>query len=99
MILSNYLSIWEVAHRWHNVDPNHTDPQNLPFEVQDALRFLAKAVLSGKMPLLDEVFTANQTEYRYVKREHFVFETEQTPPEFEACANDRKYDKKYSMLI
>lgn len=92
-MLSTYLSIWEVAHRWHKVDPNKTDPQNLPFEVQDALRFLARAVLSGKVPLLDEVFTTDPKEGRYVKREHFVFEIEQIPSEFEACVNERKYDK------
>lgn len=47
MIVSDYLSLWEVAHRWHGVDPNKTDASDLPLAVQDALRYLCGAVLSG----------------------------------------------------
>ncbi len=37
------FSLWEVAHRWHNLDPESTNPQKLPFAVQDTLRSLAGA--------------------------------------------------------
>jgi|SRR3569623_389820 len=34
------LSVWELAHRWHDEDPNLTIPTALPLKVQDSLRFL-----------------------------------------------------------
>ncbi len=36
------LSIWEITHRWHNVDPNLTDEKALPLPVQDTLRYLTR---------------------------------------------------------
>ncbi|HIA09419.1 MAG TPA: hypothetical protein EYN73_10210, partial [Chromatiaceae bacterium] len=41
-MLYDVLSIWELAHRWHEHDPNTSDPEYLPFEVQDTLRFLTR---------------------------------------------------------
>lgn len=49
MIVSDYLSLWEVAHRWHGVDPNKTP--DLPLAVQDALRYICGALLNGDVPL------------------------------------------------
>ncbi len=40
----HHLSVWEVGHRWHNEDPNLTDPQKLPLPVQDTLRMLTEAL-------------------------------------------------------
>lgn len=37
------FSIWEIVHRCHNLNPESTDPQKLPFPVQDTLRSLAGA--------------------------------------------------------
>src|SRR3569623_1235711 len=36
------LSLWELAHRWHDEDPNLTIPTALPLKVQDSLRFLTR---------------------------------------------------------
>ena len=36
------LSVWEIAHRWHNIDPNITDEKALPLSVQDTLRYLTR---------------------------------------------------------
>lgn len=39
------LSIWEIAHRWHNVDPSHSKTvADIPLEVKDTLRNLAAEV-------------------------------------------------------
>lgn len=38
------LSIWEVAHRWHNQDPNISTDDNIPLEVQDKIRLLTEAM-------------------------------------------------------
>lgn len=45
MIDRDYLSIWEIAHRWHDADPNLTDPKALPLPVQDMLRKLSYALV------------------------------------------------------
>ncbi len=37
------FSIWEIAHRWHNLNPESSNPQKLPLPVQDTLRSLAGA--------------------------------------------------------
>lgn len=42
MIHNDALSIWEIAHRWHEHDPNISDPKALPLEVQDTLRLLTR---------------------------------------------------------
>lgn len=39
-----FLSVWEIAHRWHDEDPNLTDPRRLPLPVQDKLRMLTHAL-------------------------------------------------------
>ncbi len=39
------LSIWEIAHRWHNADPSHSETvKDIPLEVKDTLRNLATEV-------------------------------------------------------
>ena len=47
------LSVWEIAHRWHNLDPNATDPKNLPFPVQDTLRSLCLGLVQQAIPACD----------------------------------------------
>jgi len=50
MLLYDALSIWEISHRWHNHDPNTTDPDSLPLEVQDTLRFLTRKMARHELP-------------------------------------------------
>lgn len=49
------LSVWEIAHRWHGIDPNTTDPKNLPLNVQDTLRMLCQALLQQEIPACDQI--------------------------------------------
>lgn len=48
------LSVWEIAHRWHNTDPNGTDPEALPLPVQDTLRSLCLALHTQEIPASDK---------------------------------------------
>lgn len=93
MIVSDYLSLWEVAHRWHGVDPNKTDVLDLPLAVQDSLRYLCGAVLSGDVPLyISDAIDAsdgNGNIYRGVR----YYAIEELPPALQSCAFARKYDK------
>lgn len=45
-MLFDVLSLWEIAHRWHDQDPNLSDPKALPIDVQDTLRWLTR-MMSG----------------------------------------------------
>lgn len=93
MIVSDYLSLWEVAHRWHGVDPNKSDPSDLPLVVQDTLRYLCGAVLSGDVPLcISNVIDANDGHGNYF-REIRYYEVEEIPLALQSCAFARTYDK------
>lgn len=43
--LTDHLSVWELAHRWHDQDPNTSNPTELPLPVQDTIRFLYKGLV------------------------------------------------------
>lgn len=92
MMISSYLSIWEIAHRWHNIDPNKTDPQNLSFEIQDTLRFLCLAVLAGKISLNDQAFISIDHK-SHTERQRRFFEVQDLPEDIENCATSRNYSK------
>lgn len=53
--LTDHLSVWELAHRWHYADPNLSNPQSLPLEIQDTIRFLCRGLVNCEM----SVSTAN----------------------------------------
>jgi len=47
--LYDVLSVWELAHRWCDIDPNLSDPEKLPLEVQDRLRFLTRMMANHEL--------------------------------------------------
>ncbi len=47
----DYLSIWEVAHRWADFDPDATDPQDLPEQVRYFIHKLIEGYLGGEIIL------------------------------------------------
>lgn len=89
----SYLSVWEICHRWHGFNPNNADPENLPFEIQDSLRFLSRLILAGSIPLLDEVFTTKPEAQSMNRYDLLMFETPEIPKAYEECVFHRKYDK------
>lgn len=93
-MLSPYLSVWEVAHRWCNIDPNKTDPENISIEIQDKIRFLCRAVLNGKLYLVEEIFVSSRNDSRYVRNEGFIYHIEEIPSAYEDSVAERKYNKK-----
>jgi hypothetical protein len=94
MIVSNYLSIWEVAHRWHGIDPNKTDPSDLPLIVQDRLRILCFAVLNGDLALyVHDAVPAGHGYGEEPRYELRAFYAKEIPSAVHQCAFSRKYDK------
>lgn len=51
LLEKDYLSIWEVAHRWAGFDPNATDPDNLPEQVRYLIHKLIEGYLSEDLKL------------------------------------------------
>lgn len=92
-MIDRYLSIWEIAHRWRDVNPDTTDPANLPLNVQDTIRYICRGVLDGQIALFDMIVMAsdekNGSAFRSEIRPHYVNEL---PSEIEDCLY-RKYDK------
>lgn len=50
-MIDHYLSIWEVAHRWRNVNPDKSDPTDLPLNIQDTIRYICRGALNGNLYL------------------------------------------------
>lgn len=47
----DYLSIWEVAHRWAEFDPDSTDPNNLPEEIRYFIHKMIEGYLGEELKL------------------------------------------------
>lgn len=48
------LSVWEIAHRWYDHDPNLTDPKALPLDTQDLLRFITRLMYHHNLSVFDK---------------------------------------------
>lgn len=53
--IPNYLSLWEIAHRWHNALPSSVDESSLTPEIRDTLLALIEATLMGVISLGESV--------------------------------------------
>jgi hypothetical protein len=51
-----YMSVWELAHRWVEADPMTPIGSPIPLAVQPVLRALSYAVATGKLPATDPIF-------------------------------------------
>lgn len=68
----DHLSIWEIAHRWHDADPNTTDPSSLPLSVQDKLRLITRMQSRRELPVLKPSGIELKNERNFVSFENFV---------------------------
>lgn len=69
------FSIWELGHRWHNLEPESTDSKKLPLAVQDTLRSLAGAYHYDDLMIVNSNGVENKgayhepTQHRYKHEE------------------------------
>ena len=68
----DHLSIWEIAHRWHDFDPNQTDPKKLPLPVQDTLRLITRLQAYHQLPVLKESGVEVKNDSNLPKYEDFI---------------------------
>jgi hypothetical protein len=45
----DFLSVWEVGHRWEDVDPDESDPKKLPKEVRERVRQVLQGISYGML--------------------------------------------------
>jgi hypothetical protein len=76
MILSDidHLSIWEIAHRWYACDPNISNPEGLPLQVQDILRLITVMQCRQELPVLKVSGVELKSERTFCDFENFQFE-------------------------
>jgi len=48
------LSLWEIAHRWYDADPNSSEGNSTPLNVQDLMRLLSKLLYQHEIQLSNE---------------------------------------------
>ena len=48
-LLNYHLSLWEIAHRWNNLDPDKRHWFGLPLEVKDSFRLMTNAILEDDL--------------------------------------------------
>lgn len=89
-MINRYLSIWEISHRWRDINPDKTDPADLPINVQDTIRYICRAVLNNDLPLYHQVVMTkdgkrNCSEIKY-------FDVTEFPKELEVSLY-REYNK------
>lgn len=93
-MVNRYLSIWEIAHRWRDINPDKTDPADIPLNIQDTIRYICRGALDGYLSLFILVVISPNGEndgsrFRPEIRQYHVNEI---PSELEDALY-RKYDK------
>jgi hypothetical protein len=48
-LLNDELSLWEIAHRWNNIDPDKIHWFGLPLDVKDSFRLMMDAILNANL--------------------------------------------------
>lgn len=93
-MIDRYLSIWEIAHRWRDVNPDKTDPSDLPLTIQDTIRYICRGALDGRLALFDLVVMSADGENNgsHFRSEIRPYHVDEIPPQLEDTIY-RKYDK------
>ncbi len=48
-LLNDNLSLWEIAHRWNNLEPDKIHWLGLPLELKDSFRLMMDAILNANL--------------------------------------------------
>ena len=86
--IPSVLSLWEIAHRWHGINPLSEDP--LPIQVQDTIRHLARALYQHKLTLANERGVEYGNLMTTVDYDAFVLNSEDSEDDEEITEFDRE---------
>ena len=86
----DYLSIWEIAHRWAGFDPEATDQENLPEQVRYLIHKLIEGYLSNDLKL------RRPNGYRVPREDQYflIWNINTWLNQLWKCLNENVFDKK-----
>ncbi|MCG8059082.1 MAG: hypothetical protein N0E38_04540 [Candidatus Thiodiazotropha endolucinida] len=95
--LPDVLSLWEIANRWHSINPLSEGP--LPIPVQDTLRQLTRAIYQHKLTLANERGREYGNLMTTVDYDEFVLESEENEDNEEAGDFDLETKRYEAFLV
>lgn len=74
----DYQTVWNLAHNWAGIDPDSTDSQVLPQEIQQSIHRIVSAMVRGDLPartkwfgiFIDDSFFTFLFDFRHYRRIH-----------------------------
>jgi len=94
-LLNETLSLWEIAHRWNNHDPDKFRLAGVPLEVKDSIRLMMHAILSLSLVAFN-IITAKRPRDSDIPREFFI---RTHVDDFYACIDHGRCNKKLLKFI
>lgn len=85
--IPKYLSLWELAHRWHDAVPSTTDDSSVTREIRDTLLTLIEGVVSSKINVYDVSVAWIVDGEKKHSPALYEFPVEEVPQEFEEMFN------------
>lgn len=93
-LLNEDLSVWEIAHRWNNLDPYKTHWFRLPQEVRDSLRIMMQCILDDH--LKSSLFLENwKTDSKTKPEQHIQYHMN----DILSCIWGHKYNRKLFKIV
>lgn len=98
------LTLWEIAFRWHNLDPyQYPNNENIPLHVKDTIRLLAAEVYYER--LYSKLLIERESKDAYYRRKWIFFKekykssVQDFADEFLACVRDNILDQTFLKSI
>lgn len=91
--IPNYLSIWELAHRWHGAVPSFADESSVSRDIRDTLLALINAVLNSQVGLYDLVVAWMGEDTQEHSPRVYEMAVEKVPKEFEEMFSSGRLDR------
>lgn len=84
------LSVWEISHRWHDFDPDESDPKKLPRPIRERIRQLLQALTYGLNPYdaNDQDILVEEIWFTGIRKTEFALKLERH-------LNQRIYEKEF----
>lgn len=93
-MIDRYLSIWEIAHRWRDINSDKSDPADLPLSIQDTISYICRGALDGNLAIyyMVTLLPGGKNNSSETSSKIMPYQVKEMPFEIED-ALDRKYDK------